>query len=203
MNTVLFNDIPVTPSKIVCVGRNYVEHIEELNNEIPQEMVIFLKPNSAISPNLKAYDGETLHYESEICFLVYHQELAGIGFGIDLTKRNLQTQLKTKGLPWERAKAFNGSAVFSPFLEIKDSMANYALELKINDQYRQQGSVDLMINKPHQILNEILTFMELNDGDIIMTGTPKGVGMINPGENFHGKVYLEESTFAEASWKAE
>lgn len=202
MNTLLLDQETVTPSKVVCIGRNYVEHIRELNNEIPDDMVIFVKPNSAIAANLKAFDQEPLHYEGEICFMVRNKQLGAIGFGLDITKRQLQSRLKSKGLPWERAKAFNGAAVFSPFVSIEDSQANYAVELSINNKLAQQGSVELMMNKPDQILAEILSFMDLNDGDIIMTGTPKGVGQINPGDEFNGRISLNGSTLVDASWRA-
>jgi len=110
----------VAPAKIVCVGRNFVEHIEELGNEIPENMVIFLKPNSAVAEDLRACHDEPLHYEGELCFLFEKGRFAAVGFGLDLTKRNLQSQLKVKGLPWERAKAFDGSVVFSSFVPIAD-----------------------------------------------------------------------------------
>jgi len=202
VNTLLLDQETVTPSKVVCIGRNYVEHIRELNNEIPDDMVIFVKPNSAIAANLKAFDQEPLHYEGEICFMVKDKQLGAIGFGLDITKRQLQSRLKSKGLPWERAKAFNGAAVFSPFVSIEDSQANYAVELSINNKLAQQGFAELMMNKPDQILAEILSFMDLNDGDIIMTGTPKGVGQINPGDEFNGRISLNGSTLVDASWRA-
>ncbi len=103
----------VTPSKIVCVGRNYVAHIEELGNEIPEQMVVFNKPNSAIGDTLYANLGEPLHYESELAFMVRAGQLAAVAFGLDLTRRELQSRLKHRGLPWERAKAFDGAALFS------------------------------------------------------------------------------------------
>ena len=100
MKTINVNDQPVTPSKIVCVGRNYVAHVEELGNEIPDQMVVFNKPNSAISDILHSQmDGELLHYEGELCFVVNSGRLHAIGFGLDLTKRELQSRLKEKSLP--------------------------------------------------------------------------------------------------------
>jgi len=120
MKTVNFNGREVTPSKIVCIGRNYVEHIEELGNEIPSSMVIFMKPNSAIKSKLISNDVEPIHYEGEISFMMLDGKIRGVGFGLDLTKRGLQSKLKAKGLPWERAKAFDGAAVFSDFVKFKD-----------------------------------------------------------------------------------
>ena len=171
----------VTPSKIVCIGRNYVEHIEELGNEIPENLVIFLKPNSAISEELQAFHEEPLHYEGELCFIFEEGRFSAVGFGLDLTKRDLQSRLKVKGLPWERAKAFDGAVVFSPFVPMADIDPSLALELDIDGGNMQSGDISLMIYKPDTILAEISTFMTLEDGDIVMTGTPKGVGVVHAG----------------------
>ena len=109
MNTISVNGNTVQPSKILCVGRNYRAHIEELGNEIPDSMVVFNKPNSAISDTLYSdINNQPLHYESELAFTVKEGKLDAVGFGLDLTKRALQSTLKAKGLPWERAKAFDG-----------------------------------------------------------------------------------------------
>ena len=118
MNTVVVGNRVVVPSKVVCVGRNYVAHIKELNNEIPEDMVLFIKPNSAISDVLKSFHHEAIHYEAELCFLFEGGVFIAVGLGLDLTKRSLQSELKAKGLPWERAKAFDGSAVMSQFIPI-------------------------------------------------------------------------------------
>jgi 2-keto-4-pentenoate hydratase/2-oxohepta-3-ene-1,7-dioic acid hydratase in catechol pathway len=202
MNSILVNNKPVVPNKVICIGRNYVEHIAELGNEIPNEMVVFLKPNSAIAANLNAFHQEPLHYEAELCF-VYHQgRFSAVGFGLDLTKRSLQSQLKAKGLPWERAKAFDGSAIFSEFIEINNVDPTLELNLTINDKTVQQGGIELMMYKPNEILKELQTFMTLEDGDIVMTGTPKGVGVINQGDTFEGNILLENKTLVSAQWQA-
>ena len=96
-NTILVNEKAIKPSKIVCVGRNYVDHIRELNNEMPDQMVVFMKPNSAIADELQSTHEEQLHYEGEICFVVQNQQISAVGFGLDLTKRGLQGRLKAKG----------------------------------------------------------------------------------------------------------
>ena len=121
MKQIKFEDSYITPSKVVCVGRNYVEHIYELGNEIPSNMVIFNKPNSAIGNKLY-YFYEDTRFEGEICFLIKDKKISGVGFGLDLTKADTQGYLKSKGLPWERAKAFDNSAVFSSFVpfDMKD-----------------------------------------------------------------------------------
>ena len=192
------------PSKLVCIGRNYVEHIHELGNEIPDEMVVFIKPNTAISPILHStHQSETLHYEGELCFIVQNGRFSAVGFGLDLTKRTLQSKLKDKGLPWERAKAFDGAAVFSDFVEISDINEQLTLELSINDTVTQQGGVNLMMYKPDVILQELTSFITLIDNDVVMTGTPKGVGALTKGDLFTGKVYQADKLLVEHSWLVE
>lgn len=207
MKQVTFDNKNITPSKIVCIGRNYVEHIEELNNEVPDEPVVFIKPNSAISQNIQLLSDEPVHYEAEICFLIKNQQLAGVGFGLDLTKRELQQKLKTKGLPWERAKAFDNSAVFSDFLPLEHDIESLSMELFINDTLRQHAPTDLMMYKPQELLDFVSSFMTLEDGDILMTGTPKGVGKIEPNAQFTGRILVststtESDTLVEKQWTA-
>ena len=204
MNTIKLVSEQITPSKIVCIGRNYIEHIQELGNEVPDNMVIFIKPNSSISTQLQSTIDEPIHYESEICFMVKRDKLDAVGFGLDLTKRGLQSRLKGKGLPWERAKAFDGAACFSEFMPLGDTpIESLSLRLDINGKETQSGGFPLMIYKPQDILQEISSFMTLNDGDIIMTGTPKGVGVINPQDHFNGKILSAEVTLVSQEWIAE
>ncbi|MEA3513468.1 MAG: fumarylacetoacetate hydrolase family protein, partial [Campylobacterota bacterium] len=181
MNKIIYNKEYITPSKVVCIGRNYVEHIQELNNETPDTMVVFNKPNSAISDTLYFFTPDT-RFEGEICFLIENKKIKGIGFGLDLTKANIQNKMKSKGLPWERAKAFNKSAVLSEFVLFDGDVTKLKLELFINDSLVQFANYDLMIYKPQEMLEEIQTFMELEDGDIIMSGTPKGVATYKVGD---------------------
>lgn len=203
LKQVRFEGREITPSKIICVGRNYVAHINELGNEIPEEMVIFLKPNSSISNVLHAsHAAEALHYEGELCFLLENGQFSAVGFGLDLTKRALQGKLKGKGLPWERAKGFNGACVFSKFVEMPDPLENISFELDINGENIQSGNIQLMIHKPAEMLDEIASFMSLNDGDIIMTGTPKGVGRINTGDIFNARVSHSGKVIVRAEWGA-
>lgn len=200
MKPVKLNGKDVLPSKIVCIGRNYVEHIKELGNEMPAEPVIFLKPNSSISPVIQSSDSEEIHFEGEITFMVRAGQLAAVGFGLDLTKRKLQTALKNKGLPWERAKAFDGAAVFSELVEFDGDITGLRLELHINEQLVQQGSYDLMINKPDEILAETKHFLSFEDADLIMTGTPKGVGKLTAGDRFNGKIFDKDKLLVEEYW---
>lgn len=212
MKTVQFNKKQITPSKIICIGRNYVEHITELGNEIPDDMVVFIKPNSAISSKLESFHQEPLHYEAELCFLfkndsqqndaVEQGRFAAVAIGLDLTKRNLQSKLKAKGLPWERAKAFDGSAVFSEFIEIPTVDENLSLNLTIDGKLTQSGGIKLMMYKPGQILAALSSFMTLEDGDIVMTGTPKGVGEVLIGSQFEGKVMRGNEVLVTHNWIA-
>ncbi len=195
----------IPPSKIVCVGRNYVAHIEELGNQVAQQMVVFLKPSSAMSEVLLSqHCAESLHFETEICFKVQGGQLAEVAVGLDLTKRDLQAQLKNSGLPWERAKAFDGAALFSEFVVIKQTdIAKLQVSLQLNNKLQQHGNVDLMLYKPDVILAQISEFMILNDGDIIMTGTPAGVGQIHAGDTFNAQLHLADQLLVEQSWVAQ
>ena len=201
-NPVIVDGQEIIPSKVICIGRNYVEHIHELGNEMPTDMVVFIKPNSSISNQLHSFHQETLHYEGELCFVYEQGRFSAVGFGLDLTKRGLQSELKEKRLPWERAKAFDGSAVFSEFSKIKTIDDSFTLELMIDNTVVQQGGVSLMMYKPEEILNELQKFMTLEDGDVVMTGTPKGVGEVIAGEVFEGRVYGDDQLLARGSWTA-
>jgi 2-keto-4-pentenoate hydratase/2-oxohepta-3-ene-1,7-dioic acid hydratase in catechol pathway len=204
MRSIDVNGFPVCPSKIVCVGRNYMAHIQELGNEIPGSMVIFNKPNSAITDTLRSHiDNQALHYEGEISFTVHGGKLAAVGFGLDLTKRALQAALKEKGLPWERAKAFDGAALFSEFVVLPKDIKRLSLRLDVDGELRQAAGVDLMIYKPDAIISELATFITLEDGDIIMTGTPAGVGEIRPGQLFEAQVLLGGKQLVSAAWVAQ
>jgi len=199
MNNVIFENRIVTPSKVVCVGRNFVAHIEELGNDVPSSMVIFNKPNSSITNKLYFID-EECHYESEISFLVKNSKIIGVGIGLDLTKRKLQSELKSKGLPWERAKSFDNSAVFSEFVSIDDTQ-NLSMKLYIDEQLIQKATTDLMIYKPNEIIKEIETFMTLENYDIIMTGTPKGVGNYNLNSLFKIQLQKNNKPIIEKKWR--
>lgn len=199
MKSIRLDGKDIQPSKIICIGRNYVAHIEELKNEVPTEPVIFMKPNSAISTEIYTTT-DAIHYEGEISFLMLSGKIYAVGFGLDLTKRDIQSVLKTKGLPWERAKAFDNSAVFSEFVAFNGNISELRMELLINDKLVQQGGYELMLNKPNTIISEINKFLSFEDGDLIMTGTPKGVGVINAGDVFVGKIYEKDNLLVENHW---
>lgn len=202
MKSLSFADQAVFPSKIVCVGRNFVDHILELGNEVPTEPVIFLKPNTAIGDDLLSARDEEIHYEGELSFIIRNGQIAGVGFGLDLTKRRLQKHLKDKGLPWERAKAFDGAALFSKFVPIDENLSALSLRLNIDGKLRQSGDYTLMINKPEALIMNIQKFCTLLDNDIVMMGTPKGVGKIEKGQLFEGAVFNGAELLIEKSWTA-
>ncbi len=199
MKTIKYKNQNIAPSKVVCIGRNYVEHIYELGNEIPSSMVVFNKPNSAITDELR-YFSEDTRFEGEICFLIMGKKIVGVGFGLDLTKADIQNALKAKGLPWERSKGFDGSAVLGEFVEFDGDIAKLRFELFINGELRQFADYELMIYKPDVMLSEIESFMSLEDGDVIMSGTPKGVGGYRVGDVFEAKVYCGDEAIVSADW---
>jgi acylpyruvate hydrolase len=192
--------------KILAIGRNYAAHIAELNNEIPTDPVIFTKPDTAILKNNEPFYypdfSKDIHHEVELVLRVckegkYIDEAFAlhyvdqIGLGIDFTARDLQAKAKEKGLPWDIAKGFNGSAPVSAFFPIKDytdlNAVNFRLE--VNGELKQQGNSGMMIYKIPFIISYISRFFTLKTGDLIFTGTPEGVGPVQIGDRLVG--YLE------------
>ena len=202
MTTVRYEGRDITPGKIVCIGRNYVAHARELGNEVPDDMVLFLKPASAIGTELRAALEEPLHYEGELSFLMGESRLEGVAFGLDLTKRALQSSLKEKSLPWERAKAFDGAALFSEFVPLTDDPASLALALHVDGELQQSGHCGLMMYPPATILEQLGVFMSLEDGDIVMTGTPAGVGPVVAGATYTGSISSNGRELLSHSWLA-
>lgn len=193
--------------KIICIGRNYVDHISELNNEKPTEPVIFLKPDSAILlkkfPFVIPEFTKDVHHEVELLVKINrvgkyidkkfaHKYYDEIGLGIDFTARDLQSELKSKGLPWEKSKAFDGSAVISDFLPKNtfSSLENINFDLRKNGEMAQQGNSDLMLWKIDELIAYVSQFFTLKKGDIIFTGTPKGVSKVIAGDLLEG--YIED-----------
>ncbi len=189
--------------KIFCVGRNYIEHAKELNNDVPSEPVIFLKPKSAlIPPNANFYYPQftnELHYEAELVLHIsknakYVEESHAskyydrISVGIDFTARDLQTELKKKGLPWEKAKAWDGSAVLGNWHEVTREMQREPIEfsMQLNDKVVQRGNSYDMIFSFNRIIADISQYFSLNIGDLIYTGTPAGVGECVVGDVLKG-----------------
>lgn len=203
MGSVVFNGQSVRPGKVVCVGKNYAAHIREMASAPADNMVVFMKPATSIGTELFAALDEPLHYEGEICLLMHFGEVAGVGFGLDLTKRETQTRLKAAGLPWERSKAFIGSALFSEFVTAPEDLSRLGVELMVDDTLRQKGDVSLMLYPPEVILKELRQFLVLEDFDIVMTGTPAGVGAVQVGERLCGRVLHGEQELVSGAWLAQ
>jgi len=184
-------------SKVVCVGRNYAEHAKELNNPIPTSPILFIKPSSALAPlnaPLHLPQGEQVHYEAELAILIGStlchadveaagQAIAGLGLALDLTLREVQSQLKEKGLPWEIAKSFDGACPLSPFSAYNgEDLAAIDYQFLINGELRQHGQTRLMLTPIPELLAFISKHFTLVPGDIVLTGTPAGVGKLNSGD---------------------
>jgi 2-keto-4-pentenoate hydratase/2-oxohepta-3-ene-1,7-dioic acid hydratase in catechol pathway len=202
MNKIILENKEIFPSKVVCIGRNYMDHIKELNNEVPEDMVFFIKPNSAISNRLNfPKNQDSCHYEAEISFLIEENKITAVSFGLDLTLREVQSKLKAKGLPWERAKSFDGAAVFSKFVNFDGDISKLGIELYINGELKQKGDYSLMINKPSEIIKEINSFLSFENGDILMSGTPQGVGSFNVGDVFLGRILFDNNILIEETFE--
>ena len=191
--------------KIICVGRNYAAHIEELNNEKPQDPVLFLKPDTAIlqkkQPFFIPHFSSNIHYEAEIIVRIdrigkhiqpefAHKYYNQISLGIDFTARDFQNQLKHQGLPWEKAKAFDGSAVIGDWVHKNEwgDLQNLSFELQLNGSTVQQGSTRQMLWPIDELIAYVSTFFTLKIGDIIFTGTPQGVGAVKQDDFLEGFV---------------
>ena len=203
MEAVVFRGQSVRPAKVVCVGKNYPAHIEEMASPCAENMVVFMKPATSIGTVLFAALDEQLHHEGEICLLMQGGEVVGVGFGLDLTKRDTQAKLKAAGLPCERSKAFTGSALFSEFVTAPQDLTQLGVELVVDDAVRQKGDVSLMLYPPGVILEELNQFLVLEDFDIVITGTPAGVGAVQAGERFCGRVLHGEQELVSAEWLAQ
>ncbi len=202
MRSVIWESLKIQPGKIVCIGRNYVKHIEELNNSLPERMVIFNKPNSAITNRL-LYFGPHCRFEGEISFLIMAGQIVAVGAGLDLTRVDFQEEAKKVGLPWERAKAFDGSALFSAFVTLNTPAELLGIELRLNGELRQKGEASQMIHAPEKILKEVQEFQSLDDGDIIMSGTPAGVGGYQSGDVVEVQILSEGRQLTAKSWLVE
>ena len=198
--------------KIICIGRNYSEHAKELGNETPKEPVFFLKPDTAISPKGHPFFipdfSNNVQHEVELVVRINrlgkhieekfaHKYYGQIGLGIDFTARDIQQEVKERGLPWEKAKGFDGSAVISrKYLDKKDlNLADLNFSLKKNGEIVQRGNTQQMLFNIDYIIAYTSQFYTLKIGDLIYTGTPAGVGQVNPGDMLEG--YIEEQKMFE------
>jgi 2-keto-4-pentenoate hydratase/2-oxohepta-3-ene-1,7-dioic acid hydratase in catechol pathway len=195
--------------KIICIGRNYTEHIKELANERPEEPVVFIKPDSSVLPKDQDFYipdfTQNVHYEVEMLVKICkvgkhiderfaHKYYDEIGLGIDFTARDLQSELKEKGLPWEKAKGFDGSAVIGKWLpksNFKD-LNNLNFSLIRNNEMVQEGNTSFMLWKIDELIAYVSKFFTLKKGDVLFTGTPAGVGKIATNDYLSGKLEGQE-----------
>lgn len=193
--------------KLICIGRNYANHIQELNNERPDEPVVFLKPDTAVlsrpQPFIIPDFSQDIHHEIELVVKINkmgkyiepefaHKYYDEITVGIDFTARDVQQKLKEKGLPWEKAKAFDGSAIIGDFISKKvfSSLESINFELTKNGITVQKGNSSLMLWKIDELISYVSQYFTLRTGDVIFTGTPEGVAAVKPGDVLEG--YLEQ-----------
>ncbi|WP_196893271.1 fumarylacetoacetate hydrolase family protein [Aureivirga marina] len=195
--------------KIICIGRNYAKHIEELENEKPKVPVIFMKPDSSILPKNNPFFipsfSNDIHYEIEVLVKINkvgkyidakfaHKYYDEVGLGIDFTARDLQSDLKEKGLPWEIAKGFDGAAIIGNFVpkEKFENLQDVNFSLEKNNEVVQEGNTNQMLWKIDEIIAYVSQFYTLKKGDIIFTGTPAGVGKVSENDLLVGKIEGEE-----------
>jgi 2-keto-4-pentenoate hydratase/2-oxohepta-3-ene-1,7-dioic acid hydratase in catechol pathway len=186
--------------KVVCIGRNYAEHARELNNPVPTEPLLFIKPGSCVVPLDDGFsiaeDRGVVHYEAEIAVLIgkplsrrpdaeeVRDAISGVAPGLDLTLREVQAQLKEKGYPWEIAKSFDGACVLAPFVpgDAIEALEDIGIRLSINGEVRQDGNSRDMLNPILPLIQHICGHFSLQPGDVILTGTPVGVGPLHKGD---------------------
>ncbi|QXP51908.1 fumarylacetoacetate hydrolase family protein [Cellulophaga sp. HaHa_2_95] len=191
--------------KIICIGRNYTAHIAELQNEKPKDPVVFIKPDSSVLPKEQDFYipefSNDIHYEVEVLVKIkkvgkhisekfapnYYDE---VGLGIDFTARDVQQALKEKGLPWEKAKGFDGATVIGNWVpkEKFESIDNLGFQLLKNDEVVQDGNTNLMLWKIDELIAYVSTFFTLKKGDVLFTGTPAGVGSVKTNDYLSGRL---------------
>lgn len=195
--------------KLICIGRNYAAHIDELNNERPEEPVVFIKPDSAVLPKeqdfyIPEFSNE-VHYEVEILVKIkkvgkhidkkfaknYYDE---ISLGVDFTARDVQSKLKAKGLPWEKAKGFDGAAVIGKWVgkDNYNNLHNLGFSLLKNGVFVQNGNTEMMLWNIDEIISYVSRYFMLKKGDVIFTGTPAGVGKVERNDYLEGRIEKEE-----------
>jgi 5-carboxymethyl-2-hydroxymuconate isomerase len=203
--TIKKTDEQIPIGKIVCTGRNYAEHAKELGNELPAKPVLFLKPASAVIYSgddvVHPSFGNDLHHEVELLLLIgssvkdaspeeSENAIAGYGVGLDMTLRDVQSKLKSKGHPWTIAKCFDTSAVVSDFILKEDCKLSLdeKITLSVNSVIKQEDTLSSMIFKPAELVEYVSSVMSLEKGDLIFTGTPAGVSKVNRGDKLVGRV---------------
>lgn len=196
-------------NRIFCIGRNYPAHAAELGNDLPDAPVVFMKPAAAIVPH-----GEPLtlprgfgavHHEAELVLRVGRDDargladIAGVTLGLDLTLRDEQARLKAKGLPWELAKAFDGSAPLGEFVAVPGDLASLEFECRINGERRQHGQAGHMLFSPQRLIEFLASRFRLRRGDLVFTGTPRGVGPLAAGD----VIEVSSPAIGKFSWRCQ
>ncbi|WP_109096975.1 fumarylacetoacetate hydrolase family protein [Aquimarina sp. AU58] len=196
--------------KLICIGRNYTDHIEELENERPEDPVVFIKPDTSIllkkQPFFIPDFSDDIHHEVEVLIKINkvgkyidkkfaHKYYNEVSLGIDFTARDLQAKLKAKGLPWEKAKAFDGAAVIGKWVSKEEYEDIDAIDFRLekNGETAQQGNTRLMLWKINELIEYVSKYFTLKIGDIIFTGTPAGVGVVKPNDILTG--YINNQQF--------
>lgn len=200
------NEIPLPVGKVLCIGRNYLDHIQEMNSTVSEAPLLFLKPKAALchmhEPIAIPTDKGECHNELEVSVLLksplknasndeVKEAIWGIGLGLDLTLREIQAALKKQGQPWERAKSFDNSAPLSgfvPYSEVRN-LDDLRFTLTINEEVRQQGHTELMLHKIIPLIAHMSSIFTLDSGDVILTGTPKGVGKLSPADKVEASLH--------------
>lgn len=177
--------------KIICLGKNYLDHSAEMKEKQPEKPVLFLKPPSAfieIKDNSRVvlpWNRGTIHYECEVVLKLYKKNVIGIGLGLDLTLRDVQKKCKEAGHPWEIAKVFKNSAIVTPIKGVRDFPQNWQetpFRLKVNGEVKQESSLSKAVMKADEIIHYIDEYFPMNDSDLVFTGTPAGVGPLKPND---------------------
>ena len=200
------NEIPLPVGKVLCIGRNYLDHIQEMNSTVSEAPLLFMKPKAALchmhEPIAIPTDKGECHNELEVSVLLksplknasndeVKEAIWGIGLGLDLTLREIQAALKKQGQPWERAKSFDNSAPLSgfvPYSEVRN-LDDLRFTLTINEEVRQQGHTELMLHKIIPLIAHMSSIFTLDSGDVILTGTPKGVGKLSPADKVEASLH--------------
>jgi len=208
------NEIALPVNKVVCIGRNYLDHIQEMNATVSEAPLLFMKPKAAMchmhEPIAVPTDKGECHNELEVSVLLksslknasedeVKSAMWGIGLGLDLTLREVQATLKKQGQPWERAKSFDSSAPLSGFLPLSSvgNLDDLRFTLTINGEVRQQGHTALMLHKIVTLIAHMSSIFTLDSGDVILTGTPKGVGKLSPSDRVFASLGNQVSVYTE------
>ena len=196
------NNQEVTIAKIICIGKNYTDHIKEMGDATPSEMVLFAKPVTSANTEI-VLPKESFRFEAEISLLMRKREIVGLGIGLDMTLDKIQKNLKDNGLPWERSKGFKNSGVYSDFVSVVDiNQSQIELKFYVNETLKQHAQSSQMVYDISRIVNECENVFGLNTYDIIMTGTPSGIDTLKEGDKCRGELYHKGELILQKEWVA-